>query len=77
MIATINQEILNLDKMMASLRKKLNVAEKAFKNNNVDESSKIWWEILSETKMFVNFLLESYTDLSKNIIVISSSIFWL
>lgn len=71
MIATVNQEILNLDKTIDSLRKKLHLVEKTFKKNDTVESSKCWSEILSETKVFMGFLLESYNDLSKSIIPIS------
>lgn len=71
MIATINQEILNLDKIMASLHEKLRIIENTFKNNDIVESSKSWSIVLSETKVFIDFLLESYNDLSKNIMTIS------
>lgn len=65
-IATVSQEILNLDKMMASLQKQLYLVEKTFKKDNVVESSKCWSEMLSKTKAFMDFLLESYIDLSNN-----------
>lgn len=71
MVVTVNQEILNLDNNMAYLRDKLNNIEKTFKNNNVVESSKSWSKLLSETKVFTNFLLESHNDLSRNIMAIS------
>lgn len=66
MISTVHQEILSLDKTIDALRKKLHLVEKTFKKNNTVESSKCWSEILTETKVFMDFLLESYTDLSKN-----------
>lgn len=65
---TVNQEILNLEKMMDSLRTKLNVVEKAFEKQDVGEMSKFWSEMLLETKVFVDFLFESYRDISTKII---------
>lgn len=62
---SVNQETLNLGKMLDILNGKLSVAEKTFENNDVVESSKRWSEILLETKNFVDFALESYRDLSK------------
>lgn len=64
---SVNQETLNLGKMLDSLNEKLSVAEKTFDKNDVVESSKRWSEILLETKNFVDFALESYRDLSKEL----------
>jgi len=62
---TVSQEILNLEKIMDSLHTKLNAAKKTFEKNDVVELSKCWSEILSETNAFIDFVVESYTDIRK------------
>jgi hypothetical protein len=64
---TTNQEILNLEKILDSLHTKLNVAKKVFEKKDVTELSKCWFEILSETNFFIDFVVESYQDIRKNI----------
>lgn len=61
---TVNQEILNLEKIMDSMRTKLNVVEKAFEKGDVGETSKLCSEMLSETKEFIDILFESHRDIS-------------
>lgn len=62
---TVNQEILNLEKMLDSLHTQLNIAKKTFENNDVVELSKCWSETLSETNAFIDFVVESYKDIRK------------
>jgi len=64
---TVNQEVLNLEKMLDSLIMKINVAIKTFENKDVMVLSKCWLEILSETRAFTDFVVESYQDISKKI----------
>lgn len=66
MDVSIDQEFLNLYKIKDSLHAKLNVVEKTFKKGDVKESAKCWSEMLTETRDFMNFVLESYCDISKD-----------
>lgn len=64
MNTTASQEILNLDKMLNSVRAQLQVFGKTFEKENVVESTKRWAELLLSTNAFVDFLLESHVDIS-------------
>lgn len=62
----IEREYLNLYKMRDALRVKLNDVEETFRKDDVKRSAKCWSEMLTETKGFIDFLVESYRDISKN-----------
>lgn len=64
---TIKQEYTNLEEKLEKLRKKVNFIEPIFEENNVNKLSKCWSELLVETNGFIDFVLESYQDISKNI----------
>lgn len=67
MSVSVNQEILNLDKMADSLHEKLDLVRKTLKKKgDVKGSSRRWSEMLEEARGYIDFLLESYCDLSKN-----------
>lgn len=65
MHTTVNQEILNLEKSIDSLHRTLHNVEKTFEKGNVEESSKCWSEMLSEIRIFIGYMVESYNDISK------------
>lgn len=67
MSVTVNQEILNLEKTIDGLHRKLSHVEKTFEKDNVTELSRCWSAILMETQDFADYFFESYRDLSKNI----------
>lgn len=60
-----DREYLNLYKMRDDLRVKLNDVEETFRGDDVKRSAKCWSEMLTETKCFIDFLVESYRDISK------------
>lgn len=66
MNVTVNQEILNMEKMIDGLHTKLRLVEKTFEKDDVAELSKRWSELLLETQAFVDYFFESYRDISKN-----------
>jgi len=59
------QDILKLERDMDYLRIKLRAVNTVFEKKDVKESSKCWSEMLSETKKFMDFLLNSFHDISK------------
>lgn len=61
----IEREYLNLYKMRDALRVKLNDLEETFRKDDVKGSAKRWSEMLTDTKGFVDFFVESYRDISK------------
>lgn len=65
MRTNINQELFNLEKMIESLHKQLEVFKKTLVKEDVIESSKGWSEILLGTNTLIGFLIESYTDISE------------
>lgn len=65
MHVTVNQEFLNLEKTIDSLYVTLKGVKNTFDKGDVEEWSKCWSEILSETNVFIGFMLESYSDISK------------
>ncbi|VVC38361.1 Hypothetical protein CINCED_3A023370 [Cinara cedri] len=60
---TVNQEILNLDKMLDDLRTQLQVVKITYEKEDFVNLSKCWPEILSKMKNFVDFLLETHLDI--------------
>lgn len=61
---TINQEYKNLEERLDILRKKLDFLEKTFEKRDVEELTKCWSEILLKTNNYIDFVLESYRDIS-------------
>jgi hypothetical protein len=66
MKVTVNQEILNLEKMIDSLHTDLRHVEETFGKDDIAELSKRWSQLLAETQAFVDYFFESYRDISKN-----------
>lgn len=62
----IDGEYVNLYKMKGALLAKLNEVEETFKKDDTKESAKRWSEMLTETKSFIDYLVESYRDISEN-----------
>lgn len=61
---TINQEYKNLEERLDILREKLDFLEKTFEKRDVEELTKCWSEILLKTNNYIDFVLESYRDIS-------------
>lgn len=54
---------------MDFLRAKLHDVKTVLEKGEIKESSKCWSEMLSETKAFMDFLLQSFRDISKDIYI--------
>ncbi|XP_025417001.1 uncharacterized protein LOC112688152 isoform X2 [Sipha flava] len=63
MKVTVNQEILNLEKMIDSLHTDLRHVEETFGKDDIAELSKRWSQLLAETQAFVDYFFESYRDI--------------
>jgi len=63
----VGRDVSKLEKNMDFLRAKLHDVKTVLGKGEINESSRCWSEMLSETKAFMGFVLQSFRDISKHI----------